>query len=228
MNTLAVENLDITFKNTVVLSGINAIFYSGNNYAIFGKSGAGKSTFLKALSGLVDFKGKIYLNNENTANLRPQILRRKIQYLHQEAVLFNGTVMDNFRIITELKGNSNINLSKDNIIRLMEKLSMDSSYLNKDTRKLSGGEKQRVAIIRSLLMEPFFLLMDEPTSALDIGNEIKVLNLINDIKKDIGIITVAHSANFIKDADIKIHMDKGKIKNTYKFLNDSDIKKLME
>lgn len=228
MNILKTEKLGVEYQHKFILQNLSHIFESGKSYAIFGKSGAGKSTLLKTLCGLTTYKGNIYLNNENVEKIKPQILRKRIQYLHQEAVLFNGTVQDNLNIATDLRYNSELTIDKDETIGLFEKLALNKSYLQKDIQKLSGGEKQRIAIVRAILMKPLFLLMDEPTSALDIGNEGKVLNLINEVKKEVGVIIVTHSTDFIQKSDKKIYMESGTLKKTYEEINEQEIKKLME
>ncbi len=228
MNTLTVENLSIKYQHKVVIQNLSFNFESGKTYAIFGKSGAGKSTLLKALCGLTAYNGNIYLNNENINEIKPQILRKNVQYLHQEAVLFNGTVMDNLNMLSRLRYNSELTIDKSVTLSLFEKLALDDSYLEKDTKNLSGGEKQRIAIVRAALMNPHFLLMDEPTSALDIGNESKVLALTDELKENTGIIIVSHSLNFIKQADEKLYMADGEIKKTFEHISDTEIKKLME
>lgn len=228
MNTLKIDRLGVEHQHNFILQNISYIFESGKTYAIFGKSGAGKSTLLKALCGLTAYNGEIYLNNNNISKIKPQILRKKIQYLHQEAVLFNGTVKENLHMPAGLKYNSELTIDKDKTIRLFEKLALDDSYLEKVTKKLSGGEKQRVAIVRAVLMNPLFLLMDEPTSALDIGNEGKVLELTDKLKKNMGIIIVTHSPDFIHQADKKVYMADGEIKKTFESISDTEIKRLME
>lgn len=228
MNTLKIDKLSVEYQHNFILQNISYIFESGKTYAIFGKSGAGKSTLLKALCGLTAYNGEIYLNNENISEIKPQILRKKIQYLHQEAVLFNGTVKENLTMPARLKYNSELTIDKDETIRLFEKLALNDSYLEKVTKKLSGGEKQRVAIVRAVLMNPLFLLMDEPTSALDIGNEGKVLELTDKLKKNMGIIIVTHSPDFIHQADKKVYMADGEIKKTFESISDAEIKRLME
>jgi len=225
---LTVENLSIKYQHKVVIQNLSFNFESGKTYAIFGKSGAGKSTLLKALCGLTAYNGNIYLNNESINELKPQILRKNIQYLHQEAVLFSGTVIDNLNMLSRLRYNSELTIDKSVTLSLFEKLALDDSYLEKDTKKLSGGEKQRIAIVRAALMNPLFLLMDEPTSALDIGNESKVLALTDELKENTGIIIVTHSLNFIKQADEKLYMADGEIKKAFDNISDTEIKKLME
>ncbi|AEI15739.1 Xenobiotic-transporting ATPase [Flexistipes sinusarabici DSM 4947] len=228
MNTLKIEKLGVEYQHKYILQNLSYIFESGKTYAVFGKSGAGKSTLLKALCGLSGYTGEIYLNNENITEIKPQILRKKVQYLHQEAVLFNGTVSDNLDMLSKLKYNSELTIDKSETISLFEKLALDNSYLEKETKKLSGGEKQRIAIVRAVLMNPLFLLMDEPTSALDIGNESKVLTLTDELKKNMGIIIVTHSPEFIQRADKKIYMADGEIKKTFEEISNAEIKKLME
>jgi len=228
MNTLKIERLGVEYQHKYIIQKLSYIFESGKTYAIFGKSGAGKSTLLKALCGLSAYVGEIYLNNENVSEIKPQILRKKIQYLHQEAVLFPGTVKENLNMLSGLRYNSELTIDKSETISLFEKLALDDSYLEKETKKLSGGEKQRIAIVRAILMNPFFLLMDEPTSALDIGNESKVLALTRKLKENMGIIIVTHSPDFIQQADKKIYMDDGEIKETFEDISDAEIKKLME
>jgi ABC-type dipeptide/oligopeptide/nickel transport system ATPase subunit len=100
-------------------------------------------------------------------------------------------------------------------------LQLSKDILDKNITLLSGGEKQRIALIRSVLINPKFILLDEPTSALDIFNEEVIFNFLKKLSKKLGIIIVSHSKNIIINADIKILLDK----NGYKiFENDIDEK----
>ncbi|MDY6820304.1 MAG: ABC transporter ATP-binding protein [Deferribacterota bacterium] len=227
MCTLRLDNISFIYNDIPILQNISFNFKVGKIYTLFGKSGSGKTSLLKTLCGLTTFNGNIYLNEKNIYNLNPQKLHKNIQYLHQEPVLFDGSVFCNLLLPSYLKFNSMLKIDREEILLLMKKLGLDKSYLEKDAQKLSGGEKQRIAIIRAILLKPIFLLLDEPTSALDIKNEERLLTLVKELKAKMCIILATHSLALIKNSDSIIYIDNGRIIKTFDSLNINEIKQLL-
>lgn len=216
-DTIYLKNLFV--KN--IIKDLTISFSSQKIITIFGKSGIGKSTLLKAMSNNIEYEGEIFLNDKNIQEIKPEYYRSIVNYLPQEPVLFGQTPYENFYMLKKLKIHKNLNFSKDEIYNYLNELQLSKDILDKNINLLSGGEKQRIALIRSVLINPKFILLDEPTSALDIFNEEVIFNFLKKLSKKLGIIIVSHSKNIIINADIKILLDK----NGYKiFENDIDEK----
>ncbi len=224
MSELSVENLSVRIKDKFILKNCSFTFESNRFYVIFGKSGSGKTTFLKVLSNLFPFNGKIKLNTEDISNLNPFRYRRTVLYMQQEPVLFQGTVLENIRFPFKLRLNKNEELDEDKLYSYLDLTGLEKDILNKNSEKLSGGEKQRVCLIRSLMLNPDFLLLDEPTSALDMGMEGEIIKILK--KVETTVIAVSHSKTLIESADKAILLSDCNLKETNKLGKDEIIKAL--
>ena len=213
---LEVKKLNKSFNNKKVLKNINFIVNPGDRLAIIGPSGCGKSTCLRCLnmlevptSGEIIFKNKKILKNDNSLNE----IRRHIGMVFQSFNLFdNLNVLENI-ILAPTKLNI---MNKDKSIREAKELLKRFNLIDKINnypKELSGGEKQRVAIIRTLIMKPDIILFDEPTSALDPEMVLEVEEVIKSIADDgMTMIIVSHEMKFIKNVANKvIYMNNGEI-----------------
>lgn len=216
---LEVKNINKSFNKKTVLKNICFEVNDGDRFAIIGPSGCGKSTCLRCLnmleipdSGEIVFKGKDILKEKNNLNE----IRRHIGMVFQSFNLFdNLTVLEN--II--LAPNKLKIMSEDKSIKeakgLLKRFNLVDK-INNYPKELSGGEKQRVAIIRTLIMKPDIILFDEPTSALDPEMVLEVEDVIKSIADDgMTMIIVSHEMKFIKNVSNKIiYMNNGEIIET--------------
>ena len=200
-------------KDAFSLTNINLSIPNKGMVFIKGKSGSGKSTLLNIISLLekVD-KGKIIFNGEDITKLKnkekEKYLKEDISIIFQHYNLFlNLTSYQNVKLSYSLSSNK----EKDIIDKLFKRF--DIEYLkNKKVNQLSGGEKQRVAIIRALTKSPKAILCDEPTGALDTFNSKITMDILKDISKDILVIVVSHNEEIIKEyADEIISIKDGKV-----------------
>ncbi len=211
---LKIVNLVKKFNNNLALDNINIEIKKGDRIVIIGPSGCGKSTLLRCINGLeIPTSGEIIYNGKNIKNFNQNIIRQKIGMVFQKFNLFNHiTVKENITLApTKLKLLTKDEAEKKasqllNFIKLSDKI-------NQYPTKLSGGEQQRVAIIRSLMLSPELLLFDEPTSALDPEMINEVLELMKNIANDgMTMVVVSHEMNFARAfANKVIFMNEGKI-----------------
>lgn len=212
MSTLKIESFRVKIADRYLVDVSEFSFEKGFSYVIFGKSGAGKSTFLKALGSLIPYEGFLYLNEENLLEKYPlEEIRKKVHYIRQVPEFIPGSVIKNFEFILGFRANRNLSIDKSFIGKLLSKFDLSEDILQKDVKNLSGGEKQRISVIRSLFIKPEFILLDEPTSALDIHTESLFIDFLNKIKSETGVIMVSHSVNVILDSDKKLFFENGKL-----------------
>jgi putative ABC transport system ATP-binding protein len=182
--------------------------------AILGSSGGGKTTFLKLLNNMITAdQGTVIYRGKEIESYDPVSLRREVVMLPQDPKIFKGTIKDNF-IKTE-KITNNGNSKSLNYNELLQKVSLTQN-LDDAADNLSGGEKQRLALARVMLLEPKVLLLDEPSSSLDKKTEEKIIKMVVDYvrKNDRTLIMVTHSPEIAeKFADKIINIEKGKIIN---------------
>ena len=211
MNSIVCKNLSKSFpideESLLVLDDINLIINQGESLAITGKSGSGKSTLLQILAGL-DFpsKGSIFFNNNEYQFNKPDTLRDlRLNYygfVYQfHHLLDDLSVEENIVIPSQLNGTYSDKLL-NKAINIMKRLDIFKRR-NHLPWKLSGGEKQRTAIARSIINNPNFLFLDEPTGNLDNENGRLIQEVLMKISKEnnIALIAATHDNEFIKSFD---------------------------
>lgn len=208
---LEIKHLYKSFDKLDILKDINLDVNEGDVVVIIGPSGSGKSTLLRCINKLETLtKGNILLDGKNIDDSLE--IHKKIGMVFQSFNLFeNLTVLDNITLAPiKTKTLSEI----DAVKRAKELLKMINleSKINEYPRSLSGGEKQRVAIVRSLIMSPEIMLFDEPTSALDPEMIGEVLSLMKTLSSNMTMVIVTHELDFAKEiANRVIFMDGGMI-----------------
>lgn len=192
MSILSLKNIKYSFENTDILNGINIDIDKGDCISIIGKSGSGKSTLLKLCADLVtQIEGEILYNGKNYNTYDPINLRKNISYCVQLPYLFGDSVCDNLEYPFKIRKDK---INKLKIKEYLNKFNLDESYLQKDINSLSGGEKQRIALIRNLIYTPDILLLDEVTSGLDYQNAKLVENLIKEMNENgVTVIWITHN-----------------------------------
>jgi ABC-type transport system involved in cytochrome bd biosynthesis fused ATPase/permease subunit len=226
--TLHLQDFGLEVAKRTLLSGVNLRLAAQGLTVVFGRSGTGKTTLLKAMSLLVPVRGTVRLTGKSGRPPSPEEFRSQVQYVHQEPWLFPGTVRENLLLPTSLKHHRHREVGEKVLIAHFQGLGLSRSLLDQDTAELSGGEKQRVAIIRSLLLHPRFLLLDEPTSAMDLATEEKTLNRLGELKSELGVIAVTHSAEVIAAADRVLLLANGALTEITEKLDRESIKRMVE
>lgn len=208
---IKVDNLKFFYDGKPVLDKQNFIFKKGNIYAIGGVNGSGKSTFINLLVGFyINEKiGDIYYNNEELKGIDINYLRSKhIGVSEQEPFLINDTIRYNLYLDSEddTIDNNHILARYVDTLNLSEFISQlpqgINTMINEKNNNISGGEKQKLSILRVLLKNPDVMIFDEPTSALDADTSKRFIDLLCSIKYSKIIIIVTHDTYIKEKCDI--------------------------
>ncbi len=214
---------DILFNNVsfhypdnenMVLSGINIHIAPGENVALVGASGSGKTTICNLIPRFYDLaKGEILVDGKNIKAVTLKSLRSNIGIVQQDVYMFSGTVRDN---IEYGKPGASFDEIKEAAIRAGADEFITSlpqgydTYIGERGVKLSGGQKQRLSIARVFLKDPPILILDEATSALDNESEKIIQESLEELSSGRTVLTIAHRLTTIKNADkILVITDKG-------------------
>ena len=212
-----IEFDDLSYKygfGRDTLTDINLTIKQGDKVSLVGVSGSGKTTLAKMIVNFFEpYKGHISINHQDIKNIDKKVLRRHINYLPQQAYIFNGSILENLT----LGGNHMI--SQEDILRAcelaeirqdIERMPMGYQTHLSDGSGLSGGQKQRIALARALLTKSPVLILDEATSGLDVLTEKKVIDNLMSLT-DKTILFVAHRLSIAERTNSVIVLDQGKI-----------------
>ncbi len=218
--TIKLKNILFKYddRKNLVLNNLNLKIQKGKSVGIYGDSGSGKSTLVDILSCLNEpDEGQILVDDVSINN---NILVRKwqnqIAYVSQNTLLYDDTIANNIALLeAESKNNSN------EIWEVIEKVQLSNfiktlpGLLNTKVgemgSKLSGGQIKRIGIARALFKKPKLLILDEATNALDKETEGKILDMVFNLSKDITIVMITHDMQLLKNVDIILKLENGKI-----------------
>lgn len=230
---LKFKRLSKKYGNKLIFRNLSLEFKNCGFYAIVGESGCGKSTLLNIL-GLIDnkFDGNVTykdvsfndLDDEEKKNIR----LKEFGYIFQSFnLLEDDTVYNNLKLIIEASSNSSREFNERKIDELLKEL--DIFYLKyKIVNKLSGGEKQRVAIVRALLNDPEIVFCDEPTGSLDNENSESVFKILKELSKRCLIILVTHDVTLAKKySDIMITFSNKNIEEKILYSNSNSSRRMV-
>jgi len=213
-----VEFSHVTFgynANRKILQDINLLIEPYQTVALVGRSGSGKSTFVKLLLRYFEpQEGQILIDGEDIRTLNVGNYRRRLAIVHQEVDVFNGTLLDNLKY-----GRAQATFAQveeaSRIARLDEVVQqLPQGYytvVGERGVRLSGGQRQRLGIARALLVEPDVLIFDEATSSLDYESERSIQLAMRDLQGTRTTIVIAHRLSTVREADKIVVLDKGRI-----------------
>ena len=189
---LEIQDLSLRFMSKPLFIDLSFSLQKGEKVTISGKSGSGKTTLLRCILGFfIPDTGSITIAGERLTEISVWKVRQKIGFVPQEPDLGDTTTLEFLQFPFSFKANRSLQWDKKLLQELMEILHLDEELLQKRTTLLSGGEKQRVALLSSLLLKRDFYLLDEVTSALDDETRRAVIEYLNQ-KKDTTILFASH------------------------------------
>ena len=213
--SIEIKNLSFAYDSNVILSNMNLKLERGNIYVILGSNGAGKSTLIDIIIGLQmgNFTGEVLYNGINMSDVDMYDLRKRlIGVSEQEPTLLTDTLEYNLN----LNQDDHMHLDSCIVSQLVNMLGLESylktltnSYktmINESATNISGGEKQKLSILRAFATNPNIIILDEPTSALDANSNINLRTYLDEIKNDKIIIIVTHDSDFITSDNVIVRI----------------------
>lgn len=216
LGSIALENVSKMFSKAIALDGINLKIEPGEFVALVGRSGSGKSTLLRTLTHLIKpDSGQVRVNGEIVGTLNEKQLRdlrTRTGFIFQHFGLVpSASALENVLMgslgTLRLPRLGSLSYPKDLRAKAIELLSQVglSDQLSKRAEELSGGQMQRVAIARSLMLNPSILLADEPISSLDPANSAEVMNLLTEVNsKGVTVLVSLHQVEYALDYSSRI------------------------
>lgn len=213
------EGLRKSFEGREILRGVDLSVSRGEFLSIMGKSGSGKSTLLNVLAGnLKPDSGYVLLNGENITEISDkrlsEIRRTTLGFVYQSLNLIATLNAEDNILLPMYLSRANMKSTREKALEIADYLEI-SALMKKFPSEMSGGERQRIAIARSLLHSPEVIMLDEPTGSLDSENTLRVMELLKKINKDKGVtvIQVTHSAQTAEYGDRIVMLSDGKVVN---------------
>jgi ATP-binding cassette subfamily B protein len=209
---------DVSFEFANSGHGIEDVSFevqAGQTVAIVGPTGAGKTTLINLLQRVfTPSSGRILIDGIDTKTVTRKSLRHSIATVFQDAGLLNRSIEDNIRVGRADASNDEIHAAANAAAAQDFILSKSCGYdtvVGERGGQLSGGERQRIAIARAVLKDAPILVLDEATSALDVETEDRVKEAIDELRRNRTTFIIAHRLTTVRDADLVVFMDKGKV-----------------
>lgn len=214
ISKIELRNISFSYDSDIsIYKNYNKIFEKGKSYVILGPNGSGKTTLINLIMGLYidEFDGDILFDNETIKSLKMHsILGKNIAVSEQEPFLLAETIRYNLIL------DDNVIVNEEKLKLLVEILGLGTFFstlqdgldftVNEASTNLSGGEKQKLSLLRVLLKDSDVMILDEPTSALDSFGKSNLFNYINKLKHEKIIIVITHDSDFAKNFDEKIYI----------------------
>lgn len=186
------KNVALSYTDKQVLKDVNLSISAGEFMVLVGPSGSGKTTMLKMINRLLEpTDGNVYMDGQRIKDYNERELRLSTGYVLQQIALFpNLTVAENIALIPEMKGWPKSEIAEKTAL-LLDKVGLPmKEYGHRHPSELSGGEQQRVGIVRAMIGQPKILLMDEPFSALDAISRKQLQALTKELHREFGMTTI--------------------------------------
>lgn len=222
---LKAENISKSFvdrsdgKNFELLHDVSLELKSGEAVALMGGSGSGKSTLARILLRLLSCdSGKIYFQGQDITKVTGKdlsVFRRNVQFISQRPESFLDPRQTLGCSLKEAFTVFNLSYDEEKIKEMLDLVKLNAELLQRYPHQVSGGEIQRICLVRALLLEPKLLILDEPTSMLDISVQAQILHLLRDIRmeKQLAYLFITHDKQLAKWlCDRVLHIEQGQLK----------------
>lgn len=211
---LGLSNVSFSYGERHILEGVCLNFEPGKTYAIVGENGSGKSTLINLITGLlVPSRGNVFFDGINIHNNLEQF-RSHIGYVPQDTMLLNESIESNITFcrnaVSEHALEEVLHICEVDVIMKTNSMSIDT-VIGEKGNKLSGGQKQKIALSRALYRKPKLLIIDEGTSNIDSDTEERILKRVKLVYPDMTIIIVSHRLSTVRKADRIIVLDKSQV-----------------
>lgn len=212
---IELKDINFSYEEKEILKNFNLKIGSRQKIAFIGRSGSGKTTIVKLISGFMrPNSGQILIDNQDLSEIALKSFYRHIGYLTQEPMVFDGTIKENLTYSLDEKELEKIDNQKLNeVLKLAEcdfVKDLNTEIGEKGIR-LSGGERQRLAIAKLMLKNPEIIILDEPTSALDSFSEDAITRALDKLFQNKTVIIIAHRLQTVRKADKIYVIENGKI-----------------
>lgn len=207
-----VHDLSYTVGDKEILKHINLEIEKGKYITVIGPSGSGKSTLMRILASMISAtSGEVIFDGKRIETYEPTTYRQRVSYAFQQPTLFGKTVRENLNFPFEVR---NIEFDEGKVKKYLKMVNLDESYIDKSVNDVSGGEKQRIALIRNLIFPPEVLITDEVTAGLDVENKTIVHEMLQQFNQQgVTILRVTHDESEIEASHDTITIKDGMVQN---------------
>lgn len=204
------DQVSVAVREKTILSNISFALFPGEKVVLCGKSGSGKSSVLRTFIGLHAIaNGNVYFQQMQLTPVSVHAIRSATAYIGQEPVLGAETVREALLLPFQFKAHRNQRPPDARLVEVLNRLHLTADILNQKSSRISGGEKQRIALARGLLLGKSLYLVDEITSALDTESKQAVFNVFS--APQLTVLSVAHDVDWLARCDRIFELEAGRL-----------------